>query len=705
MQVNRRLLGCVFAALLTAVDFGAWAQKVEPQQSKSGPVPPAGVIPPQVSDAKAITSLTGVPAYLWRHGCGPTAVGMVIGYWDGKGPDLIAGSAATQTAAVTQTIASGGDSANPNPAGSEAHYEDYASPEDSADNILADDYITDNRSPHADNCIADFMDTSRSTDGNPYGQSWSNDIEPAFKDYVAFRSTAWATATAQYVVGAWFGGLTFEVLQTEIDNGRPMVFLVDSDGDGSTDHFVTVIGYNPAPPQTYICFDTWSQDPREEQFREMSSSYSWGVWGGWSFQVKSITVSAPNGGEVWVPGTSHAITWSSTNLAGNVRVYLYSHWTKMRALGDAPISDNGAIWNIPTGESPGLNYRIRVQSLATSPVSDYSDKTFIIGPPPSITLTNPNGGEIWPAGTTQTISWTPVSLTGNAAIYLYNNWAKLSILATVPLTAGSWSWPIAANEPLGTTYRIRVQSLSNTAISDYSNDIFAIGAQPSITVTSPNGGETWQGGTSHPITWTATRVPGNVRIQLYNNWTRLGNLVDIPAANGIWTWPISPDQALGSTYRIRVQSLSTSANDYGNGLFTIFESSWTVNPANGHFYKLTPYMTWEEARVQAENWGGYLTTINDQAENDWLALNFAHGRGGVHIGLSDVAEEGTFLWVNGETSAYRNWAPGEPNNAGDEDYCLMWGETNPYGQPMGMWNDGTGLPDPGIVERDTQPSS
>ena len=38
------------------------------------------------------TVIGAVPPYLWRHGCGPTAAGMVMGYWDGQGfPDLIPG--------------------------------------------------------------------------------------------------------------------------------------------------------------------------------------------------------------------------------------------------------------------------------------------------------------------------------------------------------------------------------------------------------------------------------------------------------------------------------------------------------------------------------------------------------------------------------------------------------------------------------------
>ena len=77
--------------------------------STSGPTPPAAVSrrdalkPPEAAQAPASAATLPVPAYLWRHGCGPTALGMIAGYYDGLGfDDLIPGSAASQTDAVNQ---------------------------------------------------------------------------------------------------------------------------------------------------------------------------------------------------------------------------------------------------------------------------------------------------------------------------------------------------------------------------------------------------------------------------------------------------------------------------------------------------------------------------------------------------------------------------------------------------------------------------
>jgi hypothetical protein len=208
---------------------------------------------------------------------------MVVGYYDTLGyRRLIPGDADSQTGAVNQAIASGGNSSNPNPPGAEEHYEDYASPQDYSPDLLADDYITQGRAAHADNCIADYMDTSKSTRNNYYGWSWSSDVGPSFVSYVNQQNYLYSPSYQQYSMS---GTLTWGVLTTEIDNGRPMVFLVDSDGNGGTDHFVTIVGYRSSPSQQYGCLDTWhpADVVRWCDFEAISNGQPWGIWGGWSF--------------------------------------------------------------------------------------------------------------------------------------------------------------------------------------------------------------------------------------------------------------------------------------------------------------------------------------------------------------------------------------------------------------------------------------
>lgn len=97
-------------------------------------------------------------------------------------------------------------------------------------------------------------------------------------------------------------------------------------------------------------------------------------------------------------------------------------------------------------------------------------------------------------------------------------------------------------------------------------------------------------------------------------------------------------------------------------------------------YYLTTATSWTDAQAQAQAMGGNLVTINDAAENQFLADTFGSSEL-FWIGYTDAANEGQFQWVNGETSTYTNWSPGEPNNAGNEDYAVTnW-------SPNSRWND------------------
>ena len=80
---------------MSATGEGSWIAGTEwdvaPQQSTTGPYPPLEVLlwdmqkdlsVPQETKGEVVLN---VPAYYWRHGCGPTALSMVVGYYDTKG--------------------------------------------------------------------------------------------------------------------------------------------------------------------------------------------------------------------------------------------------------------------------------------------------------------------------------------------------------------------------------------------------------------------------------------------------------------------------------------------------------------------------------------------------------------------------------------------------------------------------------------------
>ena len=98
-----------------------------------------------------------------------------------------------------------------------------------------------------------------------------------------------------------------------------MVFLVDTNGNGSTDHFVTVIGYDDST-HSYGCLDTWGSTVRWETFAPLADGQPWGIWGGITFQISinqpgmsRVTAAANTGRDSWRP---------SLNAGGTVAAFV-----------------------------------------------------------------------------------------------------------------------------------------------------------------------------------------------------------------------------------------------------------------------------------------------------------------------------------------------------------------------------------------------
>lgn len=103
---------------------------------------------------------------------------------------------------------------------------------------------------------------------------------------------------------------------------------------------------------------------------------------------------------------------------------------------------------------------------------------------------------------------------------------------------------------------------------------------------------------------------------------------------------------------------------------------WAVNPTNGHAYKMIYCDNITDAMDQATAEKAYLVSINDKAEDDWLQAIFEGDR--FWIGLSDVAEEGQWVWHSGEPLTYTNWKEHEQDGGNTEmkDYVSSSGFDN-----------------------------
>ena len=191
--------------------------------------------------------IDGVPAYEWYHGCGPTAAASILGYYDLNGYDALFDATGRDEVSLTANV-----------------QDEISSPEHNAyyDGI-------DGRGPAPpDTSIADFFHTS---EGLPFGWSYQSDADDAFVEYAAYRGyDDWDAFYETYASLSW------NEFTNEIDNGRPMMFLVDTDADGGTDHFVPAFGYDDTE-MLYACYTTWSESETIAWYDFQGMGNNWGI--------------------------------------------------------------------------------------------------------------------------------------------------------------------------------------------------------------------------------------------------------------------------------------------------------------------------------------------------------------------------------------------------------------------------------------------
>jgi len=253
--------------------------------------PAGGEHPPATTDNT--TLIDGVPAYEWYHGCGPTAGGMILGYWDARGfDDLIPGSNDwdTNRDAIQNMIASQG------------HVDDYALYDGVDDSSHAQPYpdLSEHGMglPHRSDCLADCMRTSQSRFGMKYGWSTWDNMSGGLVDYARLCGYDSEMTQKDFAWGLW------DALVAAIDAGEPAELLVDTDANGATDHFVTAIGYDDTPGALrYAAYNTWDRDVHWYEYARIENGQAWGVYGGTLFHP----VPEPGAGVVLILGAMVAL--------------------------------------------------------------------------------------------------------------------------------------------------------------------------------------------------------------------------------------------------------------------------------------------------------------------------------------------------------------------------------------------------------------
>ncbi len=295
----------------------------------------------------------------------------------------------------------------------------------------------------------------------------------------------------------------------------------------------------------------------------------------------TITVTSPDGGENWVVGSSHNITWTSSNFTDNVKIEYSTNagstWTTIAA---STANDGTESWIIPN--APTTQGRVKVSDAATGTPSDMSNTNFTISAAPTLTVTSPNGGESWCALSSHNITWTSTGTIANVKLeYSTNSGSTWITIAASTSNDGTESW-LVPNTPSSSTL-VKVSESATGIPSDVSNAVFTIAPQV-ITVTAPNGGEDWQAGTSHNITWTSSCFTSTVKIEYSTDYGSSWNLVVASTANdGTHPWVIPNTPSDSCLVRVSAEAAGVP-NDVSNSMFTISPpppAQLTITSPNG----------------------------------------------------------------------------------------------------------------------------
>jgi hypothetical protein len=159
---------------------------------------------------------------------------------------------------------------------------------------------------------------------------------------------------------------------------------------------------------------------------------------------------------------------------------------------------------------------------------------------------------------------------------------------------------------------------------------------------------------------------------------------------------------------LKVNTGSVRGNVQLSVAATVNPTGFFYNGTNGHFYRpISTGNSYTGARAAALNTTfkgqqGYLVTITSADEDAFIFNNVPQGN--IWFALTDELvegqwridagpEAGTLIKTsNGQTAGniqgqYNNWAGGEPNNSGNEDYAVTkWNGSQWNDLPNGFWN-------------------
>ncbi|MFH1313486.1 MAG: metallophosphoesterase [Candidatus Eisenbacteria bacterium] len=230
----------------------------------------------------------------------------------------------------------------------------------------------------------------------------------------------------------------------------------------------------------------------------------------------TVTVTQPNGGEIWHIDSFFDITWTADDDVGvtSIDILLSSDGgaTYPHTIATGETNDGTCSWQVDVSPTTQARVKVIAYDAATNSGEDVSNGNFTIadGEDPVVTVTQPNGGETWDIDSFFDITWSASDNIGVTSIDILlssdGGATYPHTIATGETNDGTCSWQVDVSPTTQARVKVIAYDAATNSGEDVSNGNFTIadGEDPVVTVTQPNGGETWDIGQAYDITWTAT---------------------------------------------------------------------------------------------------------------------------------------------------------------------------------------------------------
>ncbi len=310
--------------------------------------------------------------------------------------------------------------------------------------------------------------------------------------------------------------------------------------------------------------------------------------------VPKITISSPAGGEQWQSGTVQTIKWTAASDIEKVNILYSTDAENSNTIATQVTASSGSYsWTIPNIPSSTCQIFIRNADIYKFDY-DISNAFTIVGR--ELVLVEPIGGERYAVGSTQTVRWNSNNLVSNVGIGFVSETNESTSLTQSTPNDGQFEWVVPN---LIGNHTMVIWDVDDYNVRDQSDTAFEIYEGKSITVTSPNGGESWEVGSQQTVTWTSTNVD---YVNIYGNFEDGNALIasQIPSS-GSYSWTI-PDKPGACTIGI-YDAGDDSIYDTGDASFTIVSTPRVtiIYPNGGEEFNYgeTVKILWSAYRVSA----------------------------------------------------------------------------------------------------------